>query len=226
MSKTKIIIFGGKGTAVNLAECIYDAEQKGMPVHFLGFAFDDTSFGTEVNGFPILCKTTEAYKLYKDEEDVKFIFQMNHQNKMAERLKLIESYQIPEKKWYSFIHPTSYVAKSVKIGCGCAIFPNCTILSNVKIGNHTTICASTTIGHDTIIGKHNFMATHVCVGSYVNTKNNIFFAQNVTIRGRVSIEENNLIGLGSSVVKNIIEKDGVYLGTPAKFFQKLNNTIL
>lgn len=221
MSKTKIIIFGGKGTAVNLAECIYDAEQKGMPVHFLGFAFDDTSFGTEVNGFPILCKTTEAYKHYKDEEDVKFIFQMNHQNKMAERLELIESYQIPLDRWYSFVHPSSYVAKSVDLGAGTAVFPNCTLLSNVKIGNHTTICAATTIGHDSNIGEHNFMATHVCIGSYVQTQANNFFAQNVTVRGRISIEENNLIGLGASVVKDINESRNIYLGTPAKIFSKI-----
>jgi hypothetical protein len=43
-------------------------------------SFDDDSFGNEINGFPILCKTYEAYMKFGKMNDVKFLFQMNNPN--------------------------------------------------------------------------------------------------------------------------------------------------
>lgn len=169
MDKTKVIIIGGKGTAVNIAEGICDANKRyGENVEFLGFAFDDEDYGDSINGYPILCKTYNAFNQYKGYDDVKFIFQMNHQNKMKERAELVKRYEIPPEKWFTFIHPSAFVAKSAKIGHGTVIFANCAVHSNTTIGNHCTLSALTTIGHDTVIGNHVFMATHVCVGSSVN----------------------------------------------------------
>ena len=39
----KIIIIGGKGSAVAIAEQIYDTQMKTHEIEFLGFAFDDES---------------------------------------------------------------------------------------------------------------------------------------------------------------------------------------
>lgn len=223
MSRKKIVIFGGKGTAVNIAEGILDAQlNHGMQIEFLGFAFDDESLGNEINGFPILCKTTEAWEKYKEEEDVHFIFQMNHQNKMKERLSLIRSYGIPQERWFTFIHPLAYVAKSVKLGYGTVVFYGCAIHSNVTIGDHCTFSAITTVGHDTEIGDHVFTATHVCIGSSVKIGENIFFGQNSTVIGSVSIYKENLIGLGSIVVKDITETNKIFVGQPAKAVKNIN----
>jgi hypothetical protein len=39
---TKVIVIGGKGTAVVVAEQIVDARTRyGVPIEFIGFAFDD-----------------------------------------------------------------------------------------------------------------------------------------------------------------------------------------
>jgi len=223
MQVKKIIIIGGKGTAVNIAEGILDAQMNhNAPINFLGFAFDDLSNGNSINDFPILCKTTEAWEKYKDEEDVYFIFQMNHQNKMKERMDLIESYEIPPERWFTFIHPTAFVSKSVKIGYGTVIFVGCAIHANAEIGNHCTLSALTTIGHDTKIGNHVFMSTHVCIGSYATLGENSFYGQNTTVTGSVKIEKENLIGLGAVVVKDINETNKVIVGFPAKPVRDIN----
>lgn len=223
MKTKKVIIIGGKGTAVNIAEGIWDAQvNHGAPVEFLGFAFDDLSNGNSVNGFPILCKTTEVWEKYKEEEDVHFIFQMNHQNKMKERMELIDSYGIPPERWFTFIHPTAFVSKSAKIGHGTVVFVGCAIHANAEIGNHCTFSALTTIGHDTIIGNHVFMSTHVCIGSYAKLGENTFFGQNSTVTGSVKIEKENLIGLGAVVVKDIEVTNQVIIGFPAKPVRTIN----
>lgn len=222
MSITKIIIFGAKGTAVNIAEGIIDAKTNyNSPIDFLGFAFDDESIGTEVNGFPILCKTNEAWEKFKNENNVKFIFQMNHQNKMKERLDLINSYNIPQDRWFTFIHPLAYVARSAKIGVGTVIFAGCAIHSNVVIGSHCTFSALTTIGHDTTVGEHVFTATHVCIGSFVNLGDNLFFGQNSTVTSAISIEGGNLIGLGTLMLKNFTGTNKVIIGQPGKSIKNI-----
>jgi len=223
MGKTKIIIIGGKGTAINIAEGIYDAEKRyGEKIECLGFAFDDESFGEFINGFPLLCKTTDLMIKYGKFEDVKFIFQMNHQEKMKERALLVKSYNIPNEKWFTFIHPSAYVSKSARIGHGSVIFANCAVHANTVIGNHCTLSSLTTIGHDTYLGNHVFMATHVCIGSSVHINDNVFFGQNTTVSGSLSINENNIIGLGASVIKNIKETNKVLVGTPAKVIRSIN----
>ncbi|WP_034922745.1 hypothetical protein [Gillisia sp. CAL575] len=223
MEKTKVIIIGGKGTAINIAEGILDAEKRfGKNIECIGFAFDDESFGSVINGFPVLCKTKEILAKFGKYQDVKFIFQMNHQDKMVERALLVDSYNIPKEKWYTFIHPSAFVANSAKIGYGSVVFANCAIHSNSVIGNHCTISALSSIGHDTVLGNHVFMATHVCIGSSVNIHNNVFFGQNSTVTGSVNISENNIIGLCAGVTNNLMESDKIYIGTPAKVLKSIN----
>lgn len=217
MTKTKVIVMGGKGTAVNVAEGIYEAEHRyNEPVEILGFAFDDESFGDSINGFPILCKTTELFEKYGMFDDVKFIFQMYGATKMVERGQLIKSYQIPDNKYYTFIHPTSFVSKSVQIGVGTVVYAHCAIHSNTKIGNHNMFSAFTSIGHDCIIHDHVFTATHVCIGSSVEIKDCTFIGQNAGIRGSVSIAGGNLIGMGANLVSDVEISNKVFLGNPAK----------
>ena len=43
--KTKVVVIGGKGSAVVVGEQVYDAQLKGANIEFLGYAFDDPNFG-------------------------------------------------------------------------------------------------------------------------------------------------------------------------------------
>ena len=48
--KEKVVIIGGKGTAVVIAEQIYDAHARfGMDIEVLGFAFDDPDYKDGIN---------------------------------------------------------------------------------------------------------------------------------------------------------------------------------
>jgi len=217
--ETKVIIIGGKGAAVVVAEQIYDAQLKGNDVEMLGFAFDDETFGTEINGFPILCKTYDACKKYSDYSDVKFIFQLYRPDLMKERIEILKSYGIPKDKFYTFIHPTSMVARSAKIGFGCSILANTVINANVIIGNHCTINANCLIGHDTQMGDNNFIAGHVAMGSNNKMGCANFLGLNSTYNNYVSIGDYCFVGMASVVVKSLSNGAKV-LGNPAKEYLK------
>ncbi|MBF8964219.1 sialic acid O-acetyltransferase [Pontibacter sp. FD36] len=217
--KTKVIIIGGKGAAIVVAEQIYDAQIKGADVELLGFAFDDESLGKEINGFPILCKTYEAKDGYSRFSDIKFIYQLYRPDVMAGRIDLLNSYRIPADKFYTFIHPSSFVARSASIGFGCSILANAVINPNVKIGNHCSIHSNSLIGHDTKMGDYNFIAAHSAIGSNNEFGNANFVGLNSTFNNYITVGNHCFIGMASNVVKSINDGEKVY-GNPAKEFNK------
>lgn len=221
MSKNKLIIIGGIGTAVNIAEQMQDAIDKyGLKDEFLGFAFDNESFGDQINGYPLLCKSYEVYEKYGKYDDVKFIYQLYRPDLLKERSELLYSFNIPEKKFYNFIHPLATVAKSAEIGYGNAIHANCVVNSNVKIGNHNTFNSGNLIGHDTTLGNNNFFAAQSCIGSNVNIGNCVFVGLNAAVNNMITIGDNNMIGMSSNVIKSL-EPNQVVFGNPAKHIKNM-----
>jgi len=215
----KIIIIGGKGSALVVAEQIYDAQKRYNNVEFLGFAFDDVSFGKEINGFPILCKTTDVMKNYGQYDEIKFIFQLYRPDLMKERIELLNSYNIPKAKFGLFIHPSAIISKSAKIGYGCAIMANVVLNPNSIIGNHCTIHSNSLIGHDTSIGNYNFIAAHNVLGSSTKIGDANFFGLNSTFNNYLTIGDFNFVGMGSNVIKGFDSNNKLY-GNPAKPFTK------
>lgn len=213
----KIIIIGGKGSAVTIAEQIYDTQIKEKNVEFLGFAFDDEAFGKEINGFPILCKTYDAYKVYEKYPDVKFLYQLYRPDIMNERVGLLHSYGIPQNRFATFIHHSAYIAKSAYIGSGSAILANVVVNSNAYVGNYSTIHSNSLIGHDTKIGDNNFVAAHTVVGSNTVIGNGNFFGLNTSVNNYIQIGNYNFIGMASNVIKGLDNNQKVY-GNPAKEF--------
>ena len=69
----KIIIIGGRGTAIVIADQIYDAATRfGKEIEVLGLALDDHSNGDDVTGYPILCDIKDLYMKYGKYEDIKY----------------------------------------------------------------------------------------------------------------------------------------------------------
>jgi len=215
----KVIIIGGKGTAIVVAEQIFDAQTKHKAdIEFLGFAFDDEACGDEINGFPVLAKTREVFGKYKDYDDVKFIFQLYRPDLLRERIELKNSYSIPEDRFCTFIHPTCTISRSATIGTGTVIMANTVVNPNAVIGKFCTIQSNVTIGHDSKMGDYNFIATQSTVGNIVMGSRN-FMGINSCTNNFITIGDDCFIGMASNVVKSLPSNIKVY-GNPAKEFFK------
>ena len=218
--KEKVVIIGGKGTAVVIAEQIYDAQTRfGRDIEVLGFAFDDPAYSAGINGWPVLCGTREAYAKYKDDESVKFVFALYRSDLLEERIALRESLGIPMDRFLSFVHPTAYIAKSARLAQGNIILANCAINCNAVLGNFNTMNTNAMIGHDTVLGNNNFIAAHTCIGSGLVIGNGNFTGLNCSIRNFVQMGDYNLIGMASNVVKNVTDHTTL-VGNPAKPLNK------
>lgn len=217
MKKIKVIIIGGKGTAIVVAEQIYDAQIRfNSPFEILGFAFDDETVGDEINGFPVLCKTREAFEKYHKYQDIEFNFQLYRPDLLKERIALLHSYNIPEERFLTFWHPSCMIARSSKIGLGTVIMANTVVNPNAVIGKFCTIQSNCTIGHDSKMGDFNFIATQSTIGNLVMGSRN-FIGINTATNNFITIGDDCFIGMASNVVKSIPSNTKVY-GNPAKPF--------
>lgn len=218
--REKVIIIGGKGTAVVIAEQIYDAQTRfGKDIEIMGFAFDDPLYKDGINGWPVLCGTKEAYEIYKNDQNVKFVYALYRSDLIKERIALRDSLDIPAERFLNFIHPTAYVAHSVRLGSGNIILANCAINSNAVIGDFNTMQTGSLIGHDTVIGNNNFLAAHTVIGSGLVIGNGNFTGLNCSLKNFVQVGDYNLIGMASNLVKNIDDYN-VMVGNPAKLLRK------
>lgn len=211
----KIIIIGGKGSAVVIAEQIYDTQTKSGGVEFLGFAFDDKAYYPEINGFPVLGGTREIYSKYEQFSDVKFIFALYRPDLIKERIALRDSYGIPPERWATFIHHSAYVARSAKLGHGCVVLANTVINPNVKAGNFNTFQSNVLIGHDVKMGHSNFFTGHCAIGSNNTIGDGCFFGLNTSLNNYIEIGNYVFCGMGSNVIKSVGDDEMVY-GNPAR----------
>lgn len=218
----KVVIIGGRGTAIVIADQIYDAHIRfGLDLEVIGLALDDHTMGDSICGYPILCGIREVYDKYKDDSDVKFIYSLYRDDQIRERTKILEDLHIPSDKFFNFIHPTALVCRSVKMGYGNVILANCIINSNTIIGNFNTFNSGTLIGHDNILGNNNFFAAQVTVGSLTEIGDQNFIGLNSAIRTGVKLQGGNLVGQASNLTKTF-PPDTTIFGNPAQCRGQIN----
>ncbi len=221
----KIIIIGGRGTAIVIADQIYDAHKRfNAPVEVLGLALDDLSGGDSISGYHILCGIKELYEKYGKYNDVKFIYSLYRPDCMDDRTKILYDLNIPFEKFTNFIHPTVMLAKSATIGVGNVFLANVVVNCNAVIGNFNTVNSGVLLGHDIKIGHNNYFAGQVCVGSGLLIGNKNFFGLNTSIRNGICIGDSNIVGMSSNITKEVTDHNVLY-GNPAVIKPQLNHII-
>lgn len=131
------------------------------------------------------------------------------------RKRIIEN--LPENtKFFTVIHKSVQIMDTnIEIGVGSIICPNVILTTNIKIGNHCHLNLSTTIGHDTIIGDFCTTAPGAKISGNCVIGELVYFGTNSSVKEKIKICDNVVVGLNGGVVKDIVET-GVYGGTPTK----------
>lgn len=210
-----IVIFGGKGTAINIAEQIEDARQRfGHQIAMKGFAIDDPSLGHQIGGFPVLCGVREAWAKYCD-SDVEFLFALYRPDVMLERVMLLGGLGIPITRFANFVHPSAYVSPTCDLGHGNVILSHACLQHRVSLGNFNIINSHVVIEHEATLKDSAFVAASACIGARVRLGTGTFIGFNATIREDLEIADYSFVGMASGVVRSTTEGARVY-GIPAR----------
>jgi sugar O-acyltransferase (sialic acid O-acetyltransferase NeuD family) len=211
----KVVIIGGKSSATLIADNIYDANRKyNLPVEVLGFAYNEVPIGDEINGFPVVCKIEEAYEKYKKTKEVKFVYQMYDITNMQKAIAHKDNLNIPLDRYFTFVHPSTMLARSASVGEGTLIMAHCVINPKAKVGQFNSIMSHVTIGHDAQVGHYNLIATHAIISNLKMGDRN-FIGINASTNNKISIGNDCMVGMCSNLTKSIGSNIICY-GNPAK----------
>ena len=123
----------------------------------------------------------------------------------------------------TLIHPSAVISPTAQIGRGVYIQAQVNIWTKVEIDDFCILSPNVVIAHHTSIGKACLISTLSGVGASINIEDQVFIGMGATIvTGVNSIGHNTVIGAGSTVLKNI-EKNSVYVGSPAKKIKNVSN---
>ena len=197
----KIVVIGCVGTAQNIVEQIVDAVRKNQ-VDFImyGVVIDLFPKDSFIAGVRVLGGKEIIPELLSD-NDIYFIYALYKPEILKERYTLMLELKIPRERYINFVHPSAFIAGTVKMGVGNVILSHSTINSNTVIGDMNVINSNVIVEHDTVIGNGNFLAAGVVVGSSVSIGNHCFIGLNSSIREHVTVDE-VFVGMGSIVLND------------------------
>lgn len=132
-----------------------------------------------------------------------------------ERKKIVD--RLPkETEYFTFVHPTALIMdKNIEIGEGSFIGAYSIMTTNIKLGKHSILNRMNQIGHDSQIGDFCSMMPGAILSGNVKVGECLYMGNNSSVREKITICDDVVIGMNACVVKNIKES-GTYGGVPVK----------
>lgn len=176
--------------------------------------FDDFATKTEINGFKILGGSKGIIDCFRKKMFDELIIGIGYKH-LEIRKKFFEDFEslIP---FGNIIHSSSWVDETAEVKSGCIIYPNCCIDANSVIDQNTIINIGSTVAHDTKVGKHCFLSPRVALAGFITIHEQCILGINSTVIDNISMVSKTQLGGGTVVIKNI-EKQGLYVGNPQRF---------
>ncbi len=178
-----------------------------------GFLDDDLNL-KEVSGIPVI----GPIKLAKELEG-KFIVAIGDNRA---RKKIVEMLNLPDKRYFTVIHPSAIIGRGVKIGVGTMIIGGVVINTKTKIGKHVIVNTSSSLDHHNIVGDFVHIAPGTHTGGEVRIEEGSFLGIGTSVLPRINIGKWTKIGAGAVVIKDI-PPYSTSVGIPAKIIRREEN---
>jgi acetyltransferase EpsM len=171
-----------------------------------------------INDYPVLGRpeamTSNEYA------DVYFsynpLLSMQYIKNNAHRL---ERMGLPDERFATIIHPTTFISRYAQIGFGVVIMPLAHVRQNARIGNHCTLLYGASLGHDSVMEDFSYLGNNAVTGSEVVMEKGSFLGTNSSTRERLRIGKWSVVGLGSVVIQDV-KTMTVVAGNPARFVKE------
>lgn len=216
----KLIILGAGGNSLD----IYDAalainRHAGQTVYdCLGLLDDNEALhGSKISGLPVLGRLADASQY----PDAVFINGIGSPSSFWRKADFLSETRLGLDRFETIVHPQASVSSLAKLGRGVAVLPGASVSACAEIGNHVIILHSSIISHHCRIGDYGCVASGACLLGNVDVAPHCYIGANVSVRNKVKIGTRSLVGMGSVVVKDVLENT-VVVGNPAKYLRHTN----
>lgn len=193
-----IVIIGTGAHAAELEGYIFENIQKGEKINLLGFTSPDKENYDKYSLIsPYLGNNSRNPDILKENP----IYLLGFSNIVGRdsEIKNISSHN----NYYNFIHYSARIFRTVKMGYGNIICPDCQIGPSALLGNYNLLNNRVNIGHDSVIGDNNIFCPNVGLSGFTEVGANNFFSLNTSSIPKVSIGNNNVIAPNMTIEKSI-----------------------
>ena len=121
----------------------------------------------------------------------------------------------PSLNLFTTIHPSAIIASDVEIDRGTVIMPRVTVISGCKIGKGCILNTASSLDHDSIMKDWSSIAPGTITGGNVEIGMRSSLGLGSNLIHKIKIGDDTVIGAGSLVLKNILDRVVAY-GNPCK----------
>lgn len=212
MPPRQIVILGGVGSGVMVAEAIRASAAAGTACELLGFLNDQLPAHSMLAGYPVL----GPFDRWRNcGPDVGFISAIPNPKQAFVRSQRILSLGIPDGRWASVVHPTACIATDAKIGAGSFVGPFVVVEPGVVAGTHVCLRGHSYISHDVRLGNFVFVGSQATVLGRVVVQDGAFVGAGAVCREHSAIGRFAVAGAGT-VVLNPVPDFAIVAGNPAR----------
>lgn len=208
---TNLFIYGSGSTGCELVDTIKRIQK--LSPRWNGVYFVDdvraekTHYGVQVLRFDEMLRFPAQF------ECVVALGEPKYRRKLYDKLK---AHGI---KLATVLDPSAAISESAEIGDGCIVGPGSFVSCHTRLGENVMLEINTVVGHDIVVGKHSVISSCSVIGGHSSVGEETFIGLNATIKDRLQIGSNSIVGMGSSVFHPI--GDGlIAMGNPARVVQK------
>jgi len=195
--KEKIILIGGGG---HCKSCIDVIEQEGK-YKIAGIVDLPEKLRGKILGYEIIA-TDEDLPLIAKEYSI-FLITIGQIRSANKRILLFNRLRELGARFPVIVSPLSYVSKHASVTEGTIIMHHALVNAGADIGKNCIINTKALIEHDAVIEGHCHIATGGIVNGGVKIKTGTFFGSNAVSIEYTEIGEDNVIGCGAKITKNI-----------------------
>ena len=210
----KIIIFG----IGQLAQLLHEYMKGDAKYQVVAFTVDDPRINTLFD-IPVIDFSKLETQYNPSEYKILVVIGYSERNQKRKRV-----FNRVKEKGYSminYIHPTSIIHKSTKMGENCIILENNVFQPFVSIGDDLGMLSSNVVSHHVKIKDHCFLTEHVTVGGRVVIGSGSTLGFNSTIKQRVKIAKKTFVGADVFIKSDTIE-NSVYEAQDPKIISHEN----
>ena len=131
------------------------------------------------------------------------------------RQNVIDSLESKGAQFINFVHPTSCIAPTTRIGRGAVIYPFAVTSNGAKVGNFVHLSLYASVGHDAATGDNCYLAPYATLNGEARIGDNVLVGSHVTVASRVTVGGNSRVSANSAVMRDAPEHSIVF-GVPGK----------
>ena len=157
---------------------------------------------------------------YLPQSEDRFILAIGN---LSVRRKVAQSIEEKGGQFIDFIHPTSIIAPTARVGRGAVIYPFSIVSNAAELGAFVHLSVYASVGHDAQTGENCYLAPYATMNGESFIGDDVLLGSHATILSGVRVGSRTNVSANSSVVRDAPD-DATVFGVPGVSAPRLQPT--